>query len=535
MNAILLSHNWQLFLDDYLVERETGITRRLHQPAKQGLVIPADQPWETDTLFLQPVFDGERFHAIYQVKWPDPRIPALHAPGKPLDQGDMTFAYEYAYATSTDGIHWDKPNLGLTEVPILRRNGPEYEIVGSTRRNNCGIPIDFVQDLAAYGNVSDPEKRFLIRLRNAPGTLESLVKGHFRKQKGPLFFSPVFPDFVSDPLWQEKLIPIDGQLAPRGFDNFSGWDEKNGEWVAFMQGTGPGGRWFPSRDIARHATKDFQHWSARSVLLPDADDPHTQEHFDEFMEITVVWNEDLWLGYMAVFHSDRTDFAYTPPFVKEPDLIFRYDLPRYATRKGTADLQLVTSRDGGNTWKRVAGRQVWLPHGTAEGSFDRLAYKGIPIRLGDMNYFYYTARDGDHLAFTHDGSPYYHNRLPRWQIALATQTWNRQVSMSTGTFPSILYTKPLIFNGTELRLNADGSRGEIRVELTRAEKREIADIHTEPVIPGFSFQDCRPILDNATAQRVGWAQGGDLAAFAGQSIRLRFYIRNADLYGFQIC
>ncbi len=39
--------HWQLFLDDYIIERSTGFRRVLHHPRPRGVVIPADKPWET--------------------------------------------------------------------------------------------------------------------------------------------------------------------------------------------------------------------------------------------------------------------------------------------------------------------------------------------------------------------------------------------------------------------------------------------------------------------------------------------------------
>src|SRR5689334_19667382 len=39
--------NWQVFLDDFVVDRATGLDRVVHHPRSRGLAIPADKPWET--------------------------------------------------------------------------------------------------------------------------------------------------------------------------------------------------------------------------------------------------------------------------------------------------------------------------------------------------------------------------------------------------------------------------------------------------------------------------------------------------------
>ena len=529
MDPIKLTTEWQLFLDDFLVERETGLDRRMHPPRKRGLLFPDRRPWEQGLGFFQPVHDGHRFHAIYRVYWPDPEVEAYHASlGMRGDKADLGFAHETAYATSDDGVHWERPAFGLCEAPVFR----DGRVTGLTRENNCGVPFNFLWDLGAHGNVADPARRFLLRLRAGMGTAAGRSHHAQARQPGPLCFAAEFPDFAGDPDWRSKLTPVDGTLSPRGFGNFAGWDEIHGEWIAFMQGSKP--RWFPSRDIARHWSRDLKTWQARGVIYPDALDPHTLERYDECMEITVVRQGDVWLGFMAVFHSDRTSSDYTPPFVQDASFVFEHDPPNYATRKGTTDLQLVTSRDGGHTWQRVANRQVWLPHGTEEDDFDRLAYVGTPVTVGDTTYFYYGTRNGDHLTYLRGERPYYHDRESEGSIALATHKRDRYVSLSTGTFPAILYTRPLLLPPGGLALNADASRGEIRVEIAEAPVGGIDDIHSAPAAAGFAFRDCAPVLANGVDVPVRWKEQGDVGALRGRPVRLRFYIRNADLYGFRV-
>src|SRR5262249_11739507 len=85
-----------------------------------------------------------------------------------------------------------------------------------------------------------------------------------------------------------------------------------------------------------------------------------------------------------------------------------------------------------------------------------------------------------------------------------------------------LVTKPLRFAGSTLTLNID-SRGDSRVELQDATGKPLA---------GFTLADCRPIQADEIDQRVLW-KGGDLSSVAGQTVRLRFDLKSADLYSFQ--
>ena len=52
---------WHLFLDNHVLARATGFDRVIHHPRPLGVVIPADQPWETAGVAPAgpvPTFDG---------------------------------------------------------------------------------------------------------------------------------------------------------------------------------------------------------------------------------------------------------------------------------------------------------------------------------------------------------------------------------------------------------------------------------------------------------------------------------------------
>ena len=41
------------------------------------------------------------------------------------------------------------------------------------------------------------------------------------------------------------------------------------------------------------------------------------------------------------------------------------------TGRGTMEVRVVTSRDGGYTWDRTVSREAWISHGSEEDSYDR--------------------------------------------------------------------------------------------------------------------------------------------------------------------
>ena len=65
--------HWQLFLDDYIIERSTGFRRVVHHPEPRGVVLPPDEPWETQGLSVMYVGrrkDG-RLECYYRVHGKD--------------------------------------------------------------------------------------------------------------------------------------------------------------------------------------------------------------------------------------------------------------------------------------------------------------------------------------------------------------------------------------------------------------------------------------------------------------------------------
>jgi hypothetical protein len=83
-----------------------------------------------------------------------------------------------------------------------------------------------------------------------------------------------------------------------------------------------------------------------------------------------------------------------------------------------------------------------------------------------------------------------------------------------------LVTKPLTFAGSKLALNIV-SKGNTRVELQDAAGKPL---------PGFTLDDCAPVTGDSIEQVVKWKSRADLGKLAGRPVRLRFDLKDADLY-----
>ena len=89
-----------------------------------------------------------------------------------------------------------------------------------------------------------------------------------------------------------------------------------------------------------------------------------------------------------------------------------------------------------------------------------------------------------------------------------------------------LITKPVTFSGKALSLNFEtGGPGEIRVEIQSEDGTPV---------PGYALDDCYPIFGDHIEFPVSWkGKGMDVSALAGTPVRMRFVLKDADLYSFQ--
>lgn len=116
---------------------------------------------------------------------------------------------------------------------------------------------------------------------------------------------------------------------------------------------------------------------------------------------------------------------------------------------------------------------------------------------------------------------YAHRSLPSRIRRLALRP-HGFVAVHAGYSGGEMTTKPLTFTGKALKMNfATSAAGSIRVE--------IQDTAGKP-IPGFGLDDCPEIFGDRLDHVVTWKQQSDVTKLAGQPIRLRFVMKDADLF-----
>jgi hypothetical protein len=182
---------------------------------------------------------------------------------------------------------------------------------------------------------------------------------------------------------------------------------------------------------------------------------------------------------------------------------------------GSSDAVFMSSRDGVH-WKRF--EEAFVRPGLHERNWAHRANTpahGI-LATGPEELSIYMERD-----YT----------FPSNQIERMTLRTDGFVSANAGYPGGEFVTKPLIFSGTSLVLNySTAANGSIRIE--------IQDINGQP-IPGFLLEESPLIFGDKIAAPVPWkhpegmTDRSPFARLAGKPVRLRFVMRDADIYSIQ--
>lgn len=99
------------------------------------------------------------------------------------------------------------------------------------------------------------------------------------------------------------------------------------------------------------------------------------------------------------------------------------------------------------------------------------------------------------------------------------------ISLHAGFELGMVVTNFLQFSGSVLTLNlATSAAGSVRVELQDETGRPI---------PGRSLDDCPLIFTDSICHTVSWTKGNDLSKWQGRVVRLKFELREADIYAIQ--
>ena len=462
----------QLFVDDHVVAATERLTRRLHAVEKDPAnpVLRPELPCEGTSIEYTSVLWDEaeqRFKTWYLC---GDNQDARASPGM-----KSRFEIRSCYATSADGVNWDKPDLGLIEC-------------GGSQPSNAVDSGRWLQGVVYTGPEREPDERRRYKML-------SWVTGGYQAA-----FSPDgihWTDAPGNPVW-----PITGDVAPTIYD------ERARQYVSFakVHDEYEGHR---RRLVGRGTSPDFIHWSdPQLILAPDDQDEGwtlgRPGHHTEFYGLCGFPYAGMYLGVLWVFRVTG----------KVPG----------GTNYGGIHGQLVHSRDG-VAWERAFSRMPLIPIGPQE-SFDcgYIHAAGRPLVVGDEVWIYYDGHDGDHGSYWYK-EPWGSDEPRRGgALGLGRLRLDGFVSLDAGADGGTLTTRPLAVAGEELVVNTSTRGGLVKVEVLDLDGAAVA---------GFGRSDCVPISTDSVRHVVRWRGGRSLGALRDTPASLRFHLRDAELYSFR--
>ena len=419
----------------------------------------------------------EGLHSGYETVLRDGKQLRMYYRGLPIASAALG-AEVTCVAESRDGVHWTRPNLGLFQINGTKANNVVLANHGAC--HNFAPFIDTRPDCPA-------DSRYKALGRGRP--LDPTIQTPFRH--GLYAFQS--PDGLR---WKQVG---DGPVMTQGaFDsqNNAFWSESEKCYICYFRVFRNGIRW-----IARSTSDDFVHWRDPVDLELDG---KPRQHLYTNQLTPYPRAPQISLGMPTRFFPGRR--AVTPAEAK-----------RIGTPTGTWNYAsdctdiLITSARGGSNFSRTFLEAFIRPGRDLRNWTSRANYaaRGIVQVAGD-----------DMMFFVKHNSGY-----PTAHIRRYTIRPDGFISVYGPYMGGELITQPLTFDGQHLAINyATSAGGSVRVEVQSPNGEAIA---------GLALADCSEMIGDRLQGRVQWKREPELARLAGQPIRLRFVLRDADLYSIQ--
>ncbi len=493
--SIRIGSRRELLVDDHLIESFSGRAElRMHQPERRDIALVTDRPWEGNACAYRTIFrDGAKVRMFFTGNHYDLKVKGM--------KGHPPYI---CYAESVDGIRWTRPDLNLVSF-------------GGSARNNIVMGPDTVKipgldklETDHFAVFKDPNPD-----RRAGEEYKMLVLGN------RALYALGSPDgFHWKPISNEPV------LAKAYFDskNLAFWDAGSKLYRAYYRDfrntiTGAqrsqqakqdeGVRYV--RDIMTSVSTDFIHWSEPQWLrYPGSPD---EELYTNQIE-PYYRAPHLLIGFPKRYQ----DRGWSEAMRLLPNLEHRQARSAVAPRYGTAvtDALFMTSRDG-LTFKRWG--EAFLRPGPHSNNW---VYGDNDPAWGVIETPSHIESAPRELSIYAVENYWRGNAMNLRRFALRIDGF---VSLQAPLSGGEIVTKPLIFEGSQLEINfSTSAAGSIRWELQ--------DEAGKP-LPGFSLAENPEIFGDAIDYTVPLRAGSKLAEAAGRPVRLRFALRDADLYSFR--
>jgi hypothetical protein len=451
-----------------------------------------DQPWEGNASGFPTIIKEDDLYRMFYRGWQFRIEPGVF---------NQKHSGMLCYAESRDGVCWTRPDVGMCGYP-----GPK-----GSRKNNI---------LLTPGNVGDlwfaPDTFTVFKDENPSCAEDARYKGlvlampcdkaSTLPKRGLLAFKSR-DGLRWVPMSEKYIITGDAFDSP----NLAFWDSLRSEYRAYWRhvpvGDSGGAVKGAIRDIKTATSKDFLNWT-KGVRLEYPGSPVEELYTNQVKPYHRA--PHLFIGLPARYlERAMSDSIHALPDKKQRTLRAT-GLPRAAT--AFTETLLMTSRNGHtfHRWQEAflrpgierTGSWACGDHFVAWHMVEtKSSLEGAPSELSIYSVENYWLDPGASLR--------------RYTLRL-----DGFVSVNAPMSGGELITKPLTFTGKSLALNfATSAAGDIRVE--------IQDTHGKP-LPGFALDDCKPIFGDSVERVVA-----DVSSLVGKTVRLRFVLKDAELFAIQ--
>jgi hypothetical protein len=393
------------------------------------------------------------------------------------------------YAESSDGIHWTKPALGLNP----------WE--GSTQ-NNIILPtaLQFCPFIDTRPGVPAAER----------------YKANSRSLRGKYLIGYVSADGIR---WRKiRDAGIVPSTLKNNFDsqNVMFWSQAEKRYVLYARHMEDG-----RRATARATSTDFLNWTPQTLMsysdtgttTPSANlyTNQTQPYFRAPHIYVSLPGRIFFADERHVAREDDRLAARRRLRAVTPDLLdfFKNNVNQGAGRAGdVSDGVFLTTRAGSTRFDFTFKESFLRPGIGLDNWTTRNNYPACGIvQTGPAEMSFYVQRN-------------YAQKTAH--IQRMTLRLDGFASVHAPFAGGEMQTRPLTFSGHQLEINySTSAAGSLRIEIQDASGK---------ALPGFTLAECPEIYGDQIERIVEWKTGSDVSRLAGKPIRLRFVMKDADLY-----
>ncbi len=579
-------HSAQYLVDDWIFAASEGLR---HKPDpltrfSDGPVVKIDRPWEAGSYIIKirSLTYDER-SGLYRITYLAGVLP--EDPVFNRVAGSISRPRYLCLVTSSDGVHWEKPELGRVEFLGSKRNNilrdlQQEDFLRSGEFDSYPYPTKErpipgryrfrMYDRSTDGSVNMDNfvLRFFSSRNIEPGIQHA---GNFRPQpeefwgferRGDLFLAltptPILHAGSGMSLLRTteraSTHPFEGDPSAfyqSGRSTFTYYDRKSRSFYYYFRPDYPP---YPPHGVsyeyfsrsARRTravmwTRDGVSWQRRHMLSPDEHDPPGTTFYG-FGYLSPAGHTEsdtdgqLFLG--AVLHYNLVEQK------QRQELVWSRDRVHWQRFGANRIPLLANGPPGDHDAGFVSGMSSYYPVSSSKGEKEWW----FPYLGGSARYMLAASKDTTRMrrkSLNELGLEYFKKSYPQYELAPFFTSWEDffEESKASTWVPALARCKagrlahvepvevrgefttyPLLLEGSRLLLNAktlDG--GSVRAELQDAEGN---------VFPGFGLADSVPFSGDAVGAEFRWRESG-LEEALRRVVRIRVVLDKAQLYSFR--